>query len=122
MISGTPGIVPNRLVWGREHAGRIVLNLRDAHLRLDDATRLCRSDATDPLHSRVRLLHCPPARPDVLENGHARATGPLDDRGRRTGAWRFFRDDGSLLAEGAYQAGAATGEWVFHPIDRNDGN
>lgn len=116
------------LVWGREATDgrvRIALSLRDAHLRSRDAKALCAGsrpgapavDAKidDALRETVRREACPPADPDRFANGRPRATGAVDARGRRHGPWRFYRSDGSLRAEGHYQAGAATGEWVFHP-------
>ena len=116
------------LVWGREATDgrvRIALSLRDAHLRSRDARALCvgarpgapEVDAPidDALRETVRRAACPPADPDRFANGRARATGEVDARGRRHGPWRFYRADGSLRAEGHYHAGAATGEWVFHP-------
>lgn len=110
------------LVWGREAAGRIELSLRDAHLRSADAGRLCRSREEDVLHVTVRARHCPPARPELFPDGRPRATGALDARGRRTGPWRFLREDGSLRARGHYVDGAAAGDWVFPPIPRSEGN
>ena len=110
------------LVWGREGAGRIELSLRDAHLRSADASQLCGTQESDALHARVRARHCPPAQPDRFADGRPRATGAVDDRGRRSGPWRFFREDGSLLAEGQYVAGAASGRWVFHPRPGTEGN
>lgn len=110
------------LVWGREGAGRIELSLHDAHLRSADARRLCQSREEDELHVTVRARACPPARPDRFADGRPRATGTVDARGRRTGPWRFFREDGSLHAQGSYVDGAADRSWVFHPRTLDESN
>ena len=76
----------------------------------------------DELHVTVRARACPPARPDRFADGRPRATGTVDARGRRTGPWRFFREDGSLHAQGSYVDGAADRSWVFHPRTLDESN
>jgi hypothetical protein len=88
-------------------------SLRDAHLRLADATAFCRDPAVDAMAEKMRKLACPPARTARFADGRPRARGPLDDRGRRDGEWTFFREDGSVIARGHYRAGAAVGRWTF---------
>lgn len=110
------------LVWGREDAGTIRLDLRNAHLRQMDAKTLCVSEETDALHERVQSLACPPARPDEFANGRPRAEGELDRRGRRTGEWTFYREDGSTRARGRYVDGGAAGEWKYPPPPPSDGD
>ena len=107
------------LLWGREaENGRVSFkpSLRDAHLRIADAEQFCVSGAKqDPLRNKVRSLACPPGRAARYADGSPRAQGEFDAQGRRTGRWTFFREDGSVIASGEYDAGAATGEWGFHP-------
>lgn len=108
------------LVWGREASRgglRIEARLRDAHLRQRDALLLCTGEERDALRRTVRDVACPPNDPSRFPDGSPRATGPVDERGRRTGAWTFYRADGSRIATGTYQAGGAVGEWEFYPID-----
>lgn len=103
---------------GEARGGRVRFeaSLRDAHLRQADATGLCvkaqQSDANEMVRE-IAALACPPASPERFSNGQARATGDVDDRGRRIGAWRFFRSDGSVIARGTYRAGAAIDPWSF---------
>ncbi|MEM9175811.1 MAG: hypothetical protein AAGC67_11300 [Myxococcota bacterium] len=102
------------LTWRREEAGQIELSLRDTHLRYLDAARLCRVDESDLLHARVQERHCPPADPERFANGAARWKGAVDGQGRRKGFWKYYREDGSLIAVGRFFGGAAKGGWEFH--------
>ncbi|MEZ4289647.1 MAG: hypothetical protein R3E53_03550 [Myxococcota bacterium] len=106
------------LIRGREASeGTVELraSLRDAHLRQADAAALCAVRDRDELTRRIAELACPPARPDLLADRTPRARGALDAQGRRDGDWVFLREDGSVIAEGRYEAGAAIGTWRFHP-------
>jgi antitoxin component YwqK of YwqJK toxin-antitoxin module len=43
--------------------------------------------------------------------------GAADEHNRFDGQWSFSRADGSLAAEGSYQAGKRSGEWTFYYAD-----
>lgn len=111
------------LVRGREAKGEPVeftVSLRNAHLRQRDAAAYCspakrQAEAANGMALKLVELGCPPADPSSFSNGQARATGPTDDRGRRNGAWTFYRKDKSIIAKGTYAAGAAVDPWAFYP-------
>ncbi|MGB0620547.1 MAG: hypothetical protein ACPGVZ_13875 [Myxococcota bacterium] len=102
-------------VWGRAEAGRIEISLFNSNPQYQDALLFCTSKEEDLLRERVRSLHCPPARPELFADGSPRTRGAHDARGDRTGVWRFYREDGSVIAEGWFVGGAATGNWVYRP-------
>jgi len=96
--------------------------LRDAHLRQADASAFCNQVATDEMSRKMREVACPPHRVERFEGGSPRATGSLDDRGRRHGPWTFFRVDGSVIAWGEYRNGGAIGAWRYEPADSTTPN
>ena len=112
------------LLWGRAaKAGRVQIraSLRESHLRQADAAQLCPNrNERDPLREKIHRLACPPADPLSYPDGTPRAVGPYDERARRIGHWTFFRSDGSVVAQGHYDAGAAIGEWSFYPPSPHD--
>ena len=52
-------------------------------------------------------------RLDFFRDGRLRAEGPVKD-GVLHGAWRWYRQDGSLLRSGRFVRGRKVGEWTTH--------
>ncbi len=48
------------------------------------------------------------------ETGVKLGEGMLDTLGRKTGEWRLFYPDGSLMAQGQYKADKRVGKWKFY--------
>lgn len=89
-------------------------SLRDAHLRQADAAAFCNQNAADEMSKKMREIACPASRAANFGDGSPRATGAVDERGRREGPWTFFREDGSVIAQGDYRSGGAIGRWRFY--------
>ncbi len=97
-------------------------SLRDAHLRQADALAFCNRTDEDEMSRTMRELACPPSRAERFQDGSPRATGDVDEQGRRDGPWTFFRADGSVIARGVYRAGGAVGVWHFEPANSTSSN
>ena len=53
---------------------------------------------------------------EFYDNGVLKASGK-QLRGQLTGAWRWYRRDGSLMRTGNFTAGRQSGEWVTYAAD-----
>lgn len=114
--------------YGLEHGGgrpernvepEVILrgSLRHSAQRLADLVPFCRGERSDRGARHLQQVACPPEAHTTYANGTPRATGDTDERGRRTGVWTFYYEEGKVAARGEYQAGAPRGTWEFRDRD-----
>lgn len=88
-------------------------SLRDSALRLADLAPYCRGERDGRGARHLAEIACPPDARRAWPDGTPRTRGHVDERGRRTGVWTFYYENGGVAARGTYRDGAAVGRWEF---------